>query len=91
MNKWIVIAAVLILAVVATGFYLTKNGNDLTLYPPANLGDESSDSQPIPTNKNQVISPDANDTTSTQAPVTQKKVEPQKSTPSAIPRPPDLP
>jgi len=92
MNKWIIIIVVLILAGLAVGFFITKNSTNSTLNPPANLNDESSESQTLaPSNKNQADSPGVNDTTSTQAPVIQKKVEPQKPAPSTIPKPPDLP
>ena len=91
MNKWIVIIIVLILAAIATGFYLTKNSTDSTLYPPANLSDGSPESQSATSNKNQTDGSGVNNTTSTQTPVTPKKVEPQKQAPSTIPKPPDLP
>lgn len=81
----------LILAGVALGFYLTKNSTDSALYPPANLSDGSPEPQSVPSNQNQTDGYGINNTTSTQAPVTPKKVEPQKPAPSTIPKPPDLP
>lgn len=91
MNKWIIIIVVLILAGLAVGFFITKNSTNSTLNPPANLSHESLEPQSIPSNQNQTDDSGVNNTTSTQAPVTPKKTEPQKPAPSTIPKPPDLP
>ena len=69
------------------GFYLNKKNNDSTLYPPAFPSDESS--QATQSNKEVINDFGVDKTTSTQTPLTQKKIETQK--PSAIPKPPELP